>query len=162
MKGSLLIDVPPEAAGRRVDRFLAERLPEFPPRSVGAAIGAGDVLLDGRRAAKGHRLAGGERVLIRRIAESGDWLPPPEELPGAAVLYEDGSVAVLDKPAGCHTEPQKPFEGGTLAGYLRRRYPSVEKISPTPGLTLLSRLDRETSGAVPAALSAEAFPTCLA
>jgi 23S rRNA pseudouridine1911/1915/1917 synthase len=56
-----------------------------------------------------------------------------------------------------HTEPQRPREAGTLAGVLRHLYPGVVAISKEPGLTLLTRLDYSTSGAVPAALTAEAF-----
>jgi 23S rRNA pseudouridine1911/1915/1917 synthase len=36
-------------------------------------------------------------------------------------------------------------------------YPAVAEISPVPGLTLLTRLDYATSGAVPAALTAAAY-----
>ncbi|MDX1815640.1 MAG: RNA pseudouridine synthase, partial [Thermodesulfobacteriota bacterium] len=41
--------------------------------------------------------------------------------------------------------------------YLRWKFPSVTTLSHFPGLTLLTRLDYATSGAVPAALTKEAF-----
>jgi 23S rRNA pseudouridine1911/1915/1917 synthase len=84
-------------------------------------------------------------------------MPEPGDLPGAAVLFADDVVAVLDKPPDVHTEAHRPGERGTLAGYLRYRFPSVEQISSMPGLTLLTRLDYTTSGVVPAALTPEAL-----
>jgi len=71
--------------------------------------------------------------------------------------HEDPHVAVLCKPHDAHTEPQRPLEAGTLGGYLRKLHPEVAEIAAAPGLTLLTRLDFSTSGAVPAALTAQAW-----
>jgi 23S rRNA pseudouridine1911/1915/1917 synthase len=144
-------------AGRRLDRFLRERFPGIPSRSVRFALGAGAVRVGGAVAPKGRVLREGETVSVAALAEWRDWLPVPCDLPGSAVAYGDGHVAVLCKPHDCHTEPQRPNEAGTLAGHLLRLYPGVAEISPVPGLTLLTRLDYATSGAVPAALTVESF-----
>lgn len=157
MKEGLRFRVPPSGAGIRLDRFLRMQCPGVPPRSVRFALEAGDVTVGGKRAAKGRLLAHGDEVAVRRIPEAADWLPVAEDLPGASVLADDGVVIVLDKPPGCHTEPQRPLEPGTLAGYLRRIHPDVAAFAETPGLSLLTRLDRDASGVVPAALTHEAF-----
>ena len=149
--------VTPVLEGYRVDRFLRSIFPELPGKSVRYAIEGGEVFISGEKAAKGRILREGEEVAVRRIAERADWLPVPGDLPGAAVLYSDEDVAVLSKPENVHTEPQRPLERKTLAGYLRWRFPEAEAISKEPGLTLLTRLDYATSGAVPAAVSARAF-----
>lgn len=143
--------------GIRLDRFLRGRLPAVPAKSIRFAIESKEVRVNGRAAGKGDSLRAGDRVFVHRIAESRDWLPVPGRLPGAAVLFEDESIAVLEKPPDVHTEPQRPGEPGTLAGFLLHRYPFVEQVSPTPGLTLLTRLDYATSGAVPAALQDRSF-----
>ena len=156
LRGQTLV-VSQAEAGRRLDRFLRERFPEAPARSVRFALESGVVLVDGAVSAKGMALRAGERVLVGALAERRDWLPVPSDLPGAAVAFADDHVAVLCKPHDVHTEPQRPNEEGTLAGFLRRLYPAVEEISPVPGLTLLTRLDYATSGAVPAALTADSF-----
>ncbi len=143
--------------GIRLDRFLRERLPGLPSRSVRFAIEAGEVRVGTKKVSKGRILAAEEVVVVRRIAETADWIPEPGDLPGAAVLFADEAVAVLEKPPDVHTEAHRPRERGTLAGYLRYRFPSVERFSSAPGLTLLTRLDYATSGAVPAALTEEAF-----
>ncbi len=153
----LRLEVNAAGDGARLDRFLRRALPALLPRSLEYALAAGDVTVGGERAAKGRIVHAGDEVRARRIPEEADWLPEAGDLPGAAVLYEDASVAVLEKPAGAHTEPQRPREPGTLAGYLLHRHPGVASFSRPPGLSLLSRLDFAVSGAVLAALSAEAL-----
>lgn len=157
MREGLIYSVPREMEGFRLDRFVKRMLPGLPAKSVRFAIEAGDVAVGGRREKKGYLLRAEDEVAVRRIAEPADWLPLPGALPGAEVLYADADVAVLGKPADVHSEPQRPREGGTLSGALRFLYPGVVTISKEPGLTLLTRLDYSTSGAVPAALSPEAF-----
>ncbi len=157
MLTDLSCTVPEPREGWRLDRFLKEWIRGVPGRSVLFAIGAGDVRVDGERAKKGRTLRAGGRVVVRRIPEALDWMPVPGSLPGASVLFEDEAVAVLDKPADTHTEPHRPMEEGTLAGYLTWLHPAAASISGEPGLTLITRLDYATSGAVPAALTREAY-----
>ena len=157
MREGIALRVEESESGTRLDRFLRARLPGVPSRSVRFAIEAGEVRVDGEKGRKGRPLFAGEEVIVRRIAEAIDWLPEPCELPGAAVLFADDVVAVLEKPPDVHTEPHRPGEKGTLAGYLLRRFPLVAEFSGSPGLTLLTRLDYATSGAIPAALTPEAL-----
>ena len=151
------LEVPREAAGIRLDRFLRDRFPGVPSRSVRFALDGGTVKVGGAPSPKGRILREGEIVTVASLAEGKDWLPVPSDLSGASVVYEDSHVAVLCKPPDAHTEPQRPQETGTLAGYLRMLHPEVAEIAPAPGLTLLTRLDFATSGAVPAALTSQAW-----
>jgi 23S rRNA pseudouridine1911/1915/1917 synthase len=157
VRKGLAYTVPRTLEGFRLDRFLREVMPELPAKSVRFAIEAGDVIVGREEGKKGRPLRAGDEVVVRKIAEREDWLPVPGNLPGASVLYADADVAVLGKPADSHTVPQRPMEKGTLAGFLRFRYPGVTELSMEPGLTLLTRLDYATSGVVPAALTPEAF-----
>ncbi len=157
MLRDLRFRVDAEGAGRRLDRFLRARLPDLPAKSIRFALEAGLACVASERAKKGRILRDGEEVAVRWIAESADWRPLPGDLRGASVLYADEAVAVLDKPPDVHTDPQRPFEEATLAGYLLWRFPRVASFAGEPGSTLLTRLDYAVSGAVPAALTPEAF-----
>ena len=53
--------VPDEAAGERLDRYLAS-LPEIGSRGTAERLLETGVLVDGRERAKSHRLSGGEEV----------------------------------------------------------------------------------------------------
>src|SRR3989304_5160732 len=121
MREGLFLTVEETESGTRLDRFLRARLTGFPSRSVRFAIEAGEVRGDGEKGRKGRFLFAGERVAVRRIAEAGDWLPPPGDLPGASVLFADDVVAVLEKPADVHTEADRPAGKGRVAGDLRGR-----------------------------------------
>ena len=75
------------------------------------------------------------------------------------VLFEDSDLLVLDKPAGLHTAPLQPAETGTLLDQVIALFPEVAAV---PGVKpvepgLVHRLDRETSGLVVVARTAEAF-----
>lgn len=156
MREGLVYRVPEEQDGCRLDRFLRQSIPGVTAKSVRFAIDAGDVRVGGEQAKKGRTLRRGEEVVVKRIPEAKDWLPVPGDLSGASVLYADGDVAVLSKPVDVHTEPHRPLEKGTLAGYLAWLHPGVLLFSTEPGLTLLTRLDYATSGTVPAALTPDA------
>ena len=157
MREEIILTVEERDNETRLDRFLRARLPGLPSRSVRFAIEAGEVRVDGRKTKKGQFLATGQEVAVLRIAEEQDWMPVPGDLPGASILFADDEVLVLEKPIDVHTEPHRPGEGGTLAGYLRWKFPCVTSFSSFPGLSLLTRLDYATSGAVPAALTKEAL-----
>ncbi len=75
------------------------------------------------------------------------------------VLFQDRDLLVLDKPAGLHTAPLRRGETETLLDDVIARFPEVAALpgvkAVEPGL--VHRLDRETSGLVVVARSAEAF-----
>src|SRR6266571_765838 len=85
------------AAGTRLDRWLAARLPDLSRARLQALIDAGHVRVGGARPKASRRLAGGETIEVEIPA------PPPEELlpePMALqIVHEDAHVLVLDKPA---------------------------------------------------------------
>ncbi len=144
-----MIDVPPEAAGERIDSFLAEPLGS---RSRAARlIEAGLVLLDGTVARKGQRVRGGERIAL--LDEE------PAEAPRAGapvadfeVAYEDDHLIVVDKPAGVVVHPARGHREGTLAQALAGRVAGGEDDWRAG---IVHRLDRETSGLLVVAKSEE-------
>ncbi len=137
MDGDELV-VGPEAAGERLDVFLA--------RSAGSRaaaqrlIAAGRVQVDGEPRAKRHTVAAGERVTIAPADEA-----PAPAVPDAryAVAYEDEHVLVIDKPAGVVVHPAQGHEQGTLAQALAGRAAGGE--DPLRA-GIVHRLDRDTSG----------------
>lgn len=143
------LTVPAGSEAVRLDRFLRDAVPSVPVRSIRYALESGAVSVDGKRAPKGAFLRAGQVVALHDLPEASDWLPVPGDLPAASVRFRDEWVAVLEKPAGVQTEPVGPNEKGTLAGFYAWKFPDA----PLPADTaLLSRLDRETSGLVLAAL----------
>jgi 23S rRNA pseudouridine1911/1915/1917 synthase len=143
----LELTVPPEAAGARLDRFLAEPLGSR--ARAQSLIDAGSVLVDGRSRPKRHAVAGGERITVH--------VPAPAE-PAAVspapfgVAYEDEHLLVVDKPAGVVVHPARGHWTGTLAQALDGRGAEGGE-SWRAGL--VHRLDRNTSGLLVVAKDAE-------
>jgi 23S rRNA pseudouridine1911/1915/1917 synthase len=130
--------VPPEAAGERLDAFLA---PHVGSRAAAQRlIEAGAVLVDGRPRPKRHRVAAGERVAVQERD-----VPPPAEAPEArfTVAYEDEHLLVVDKPAGVVVHPAHGHASGTLVQALAGRVAGGDD-PERPGV--VHRLDRDTSG----------------
>ncbi len=130
--------VPDEAAGTRLDRFLAEPLGS---RSrAQALIDAGRVRVDDTVRAKKYLVGGGERIEI----------DDHEDVPEAdavdvpfGVAYEDEHLMVVDKPAGVVVHPARGHRTGTLAQALAGRAAGGDEPWRAG---IVHRLDRNTSG----------------
>jgi len=142
--------VPDEAAGERLDRFLAS-LPEVGSRGSAERVLAEGVLVDGLREVKSHRLTGGEEV---------EFEPPKRAQPTLSaeemdlrIAYEDDQLVVVDKPAGLVVHPAPGHATGTLVhGLLAHDVAGGD--ADRPGI--VHRLDRDTSGLMVVARSEEA------
>ena len=145
------VRVPSEAAGTRLDRFLAG-LDEVGSRAAAERLlDGGGVRVDGAARAKSHRLEGGEEVELE---------PPeapaglrPEEL-DLRVAWEDEHLLVVDKPAGLVVHPGAGHETGTLANALAGVAAGGDE-ELRPGI--VHRLDRDTSGLLVVAKSEQAY-----
>ena len=131
--------VPREAAGVRLDRFLAEPLGSR-ARAQGL-IDAGAVTVDGQARPKSHQLAGGETIVVRGSAAAPN--DPEAEAAPYAVAYEDEALLVVDKPAGVVVHPARGHRSGTLAQALGAR--GAAGGEPWRA-GIVHRLDRDTSG----------------
>jgi 23S rRNA pseudouridine1911/1915/1917 synthase len=144
-----VVDVPPEAAGMRLDRWLAT-LPEVGSRGAAERLlAAGGVVVDGAALGKSHKLAGGERVELTRAPDA----PAPDvALPDLTIAYADEHLFVVDKPAGVVVHPARGHAGGTLAQALAVAGAAGGE-EDRPGI--VHRLDRDTSGLMVVARSEE-------
>lgn len=98
MAGDLWLESNPGDRGKRLDQFLRERLPQYSRSRLQDWIEHGHVLLNGSPGKRSYLLKGAERINVQPAE-----LPPlratPEDLP-LDVLYEDGDVIAINKPAG--------------------------------------------------------------
>jgi 23S rRNA pseudouridine1911/1915/1917 synthase len=144
--------VPPEAAGERLDRFLAGVADVGSRAAAERLVTAGGVLVDGVPRAKSHRLAGGERLEME-LPERSETELVPEEV-GLRIAYEDDALLVVDKPAGVVVHPSAGHAGGTLVHGLLAHAIAGGEEPERPGI--VHRLDRDTSGLLVVARSEEA------
>ena len=145
-------------SGERLDRHLLRLFPWLDRATVEDLLAAGRILLNGRPAKKGAKLAAGDVLDCRDVPEPADLrLQPNPGLP-LQIVYEDDVLLALDKPAGMPTHPLRHSETDTLANALLALRPEVvdvgiEKLFPS----ILHRLDTQTSGLVLAAKTTAAY-----
>lgn len=151
----LVVVVPAEAAGSRLDRVLG-RVPGVGTRAQARRLfDEGRVLLDGVPRKPAHVVRGGERLEV-------DLPPPPptgiepQALP-LAVLYEDDAVLAIDKPPGMVVHPGAGVRAGTVVNALVHRLGTLAGVGPAERPGIVHRLDRDTSGVLLIARTAQAL-----
>jgi len=126
------IEVPVEAAGQRLDQFIAAQLEGVSRSRVQMLMDQGDVLVNGEREKPSLKLRGGESIAI-----TGEPRPTPlkataEDIP-LDVVFEDKDLAVVNKPAGMMVhagsgQNEDARSRGTLVNALLYRF---KKLSAT-------------------------------
>ena len=140
------LHVPPDAAGERLDRFLARLLGS---RAAAERAVAGGALVDGSARPKSFRLAGGEQIELPEEEAPAPVVPPP----APHVVWEDEHVLVVDKPAGLVVHAGAGHRGDTLVDALAGRSAGGDPARPG----IVHRLDRDTSGLLAVARSQDAY-----
>jgi 23S rRNA pseudouridine1911/1915/1917 synthase len=131
-------------AGKRLDAFVHERLPEFSRSRIQAWIKEERIRVNGGTVRASYLLREGDAVDVEPAA-----LPAlkakPEELP-LTILYEDQDVVVVDKPAGMVVHAGAGHHEGTLVNALLHHFESLSSVNGELRPGIVHRLDRETSG----------------
>jgi len=154
-------------SGARLDRYIAEHLPELSRAAVQRLIDDAYVRVNGVVRKASYRVQVGETITLT--------IPPPEPATPRAenipldILYEDNDLLVINKPAGMVVHPAAGHRAGTLVNAILAHCPHLNvggdatsrgkrntdgMASPPrdvasverPGI--VHRLDRETSGII--------------
>ncbi|MDQ5838911.1 MAG: RluA family pseudouridine synthase [Acidobacteriota bacterium] len=150
----LAFEVSETDAGARLDALLAARFASVSRTALKRAIEDGDVLVGGRASKPSHKLKAGERVEVELPAPPTTELTP-EDLP-LDIVYEDDDVVVVNKPAGMVVHPAAGVRSGTLANALAFHFKQLSERAGALRPGIVHRLDRDTSGLVVVAKTAQA------
>jgi 23S rRNA pseudouridine1911/1915/1917 synthase len=147
------LTIPLEMAGLRLDIVLARLMPAHSRTRLKGWIEAGAVTVD-RKARKPRDLVeAGSRIRVQMTAEE---VAQPQVLPEAIALrlvHEDPDVLVIDKPAGLVVHPGAGNPRHTLQNALLGLDPALAAL---PRAGLIHRLDKDTSGLLVVARTAQA------
>jgi len=146
------IEVLAEAAGQRLDQYLASQLEGVSRSRVQMLMDQGDVLVNGEREKASMKLRGGERIDL-----TGE--PHPAPLKATAedialdVVFEDADLAVVNKPAGMMVhagsgQNEDARNRGTLVNALLYRFKALSSTGGDLRPGIVHRLDKETSGLI--------------
>jgi len=143
------IEVTPQDAGLRLDRWFRQHFPEVGHDYLQKLLRTGQVRVDSRRADASLRLATGQQVRVPQAARSKTVRPgnaspaapqADRDLIQSIILYEDDDVVVLNKPFGLAVQGgtgTRRHLDGMLAGL-------ADRFGDRP--RLVHRLDRDTTG----------------
>jgi 23S rRNA pseudouridine1911/1915/1917 synthase len=141
---SLTLSVSPDAAGERLDAFLAAHIEGWSRARLHRLIENADVLVNGSVSKPSHKLRANDHIEIE-LTPTPSTSFAPEDIP-VEVVYEDDALIVVNKPAGMVVHPAAGVDSGTLANALVFHF---QQLSTTGGAArpgIVHRLDKGTSG----------------
>jgi 23S rRNA pseudouridine955/2504/2580 synthase len=140
------LTVDENSSGQRLDNFLNRELKGVPRTRLYRALRKGEIRVNKGRVKADYRLVAGDRVRIPPLHTPAPSDPPTiprywSEQLEQRVVYEDGSLLVLNKPSGLAVHGGSGLNFG-LIECLRQMRPHDRY------LELVHRLDRDTSGLI--------------
>lgn len=138
--------MPPDQAGSRLDRYLAESLALSRSR-LKALVEQGQVRLQGGEtiADPSRKIKPGE-IFCVTLPEAAPAVPVAQAIP-LVVVYEDADLIVVDKPAGLVVHPAPGNPDHTLVNALLHHCgDSLAGIGGVKRPGIVHRIDKDTSG----------------
>jgi 23S rRNA pseudouridine1911/1915/1917 synthase len=136
------LQIPEEAAGKRLDKVLVELFPEYSRSCLQNWVKQGFITLDAAGELAKFKVRGGETLRLDIPVAA----PPAEDAAediALDIVHEDEDIIVINKPPGLVVHPAAGNRSGTLQNGLLHRYP---ELSAVPRAGLVHRLDKDTSG----------------
>ena len=135
-----------DRAGVRVDKYIAEAVPDLSRAAVQRLMDEGRILVNGSAVKPSHRLELGDTISVL--------IPPPKTTEIVAetipldVVYEDSDIIVVNKPAGMVVHPAFGHVGGTLVNAVLAHCPDLSGVGGELRPGIVHRLDKDTSGLI--------------
>ncbi len=135
-----------EHSGARLDQFLATQIPDLSRSRLKLLLLGGQVRVNGRNVGDpAYRVKPGETVMVRVPAPE-PAKPKAQKMP-LDVVFEDGDLIVINKPAGLVVHPGAGNKSGTLVNALIAHCgDSLSGIGGEIRPGIVHRLDKDTSG----------------
>jgi 23S rRNA pseudouridine1911/1915/1917 synthase len=149
-----------EDKGKRLDAFLSEKIEGWSRSRLQKLIDDGDVSVNQNPAKSSQRLQAEDQIDIE-LTETLIEKFEPENIP-LEIIYEDESLAVINKPAGMVTHPGAGISHGTLANAVAYHFKIQNSEDETQNILdeqsrlqnlrakigIVHRLDKDTSGLI--------------
>ena len=107
-------------SGKRLDAFLAGNIDGWSRSRLQRVIDGGDVLVNRKAAKASYKLRENDEIEVE-LMEVPAARFEPENIP-LDIVYEDESLAIINKPAGMVVHPGAGIESGTLANALAHHF----------------------------------------
>ncbi len=128
----------------RADVFLSENLTGYTRSAVKKLFSGGYVSINGKSAKPSQAVSAGD-VVKATLPDAEEYSAKPENIP-LDIIYEDGDVAVVNKPQGMTVHAGNGNTEGTLVNALLYRLDSLSGINGVLRPGIVHRIDKDTSG----------------
>lgn len=129
---------------QRIDAYLAGQYPQFSRSFLKNLIERGGAQLNGKRVKAGAKVRQGDLIEFE-VPECGEIEIKAEDIP-LDIIYQDGDIAVINKPQGMVTHPAPGNYGGTLVNAVMHHIRDLSGINGELRPGIVHRLDKDTSG----------------
>ena len=136
--------VPPDAAGQRIDAWLATALDGFSRARIQALMRDGHVTCEGTPVRPSDTARSG-KTIVMTVPPPAPAAPQPEAR-ALDIVYEDADIVVLNKPAGLVVHPAPGHATGTLVNALLHHCEDLAGIGGVERPGIVHRLDKDTTG----------------
>ncbi len=141
----------------RIDKFLMARLPNASRTRVQDAIHAQFIKVNDLAVKPNHKVHPGDVVTVMLPEPPRDTEVIPENIP-LNIVFEDGHVLVINKPAGMVVHPAYQNWTGTVVNALAYHFQQLPEMPGNEGRPgLVHRIDKDTSGLLVIAKSERAI-----
>ena len=137
--------VPAESAGARLDKVIAEMVPELSRSAAQKLIAEGAVVLNGKTAGKSDKVKPEDEITVN-VPDPVELAAVPQEIP-LDIVYEDDDLLVVNKPKGMVVHPAPGNPDGTMVNALL--WHCKGSLSGVGGVIrpgIVHRIDKDTSG----------------
>ncbi|WP_104547325.1 RluA family pseudouridine synthase [Chroococcidiopsis sp. TS-821] len=141
------VNIQVQTKGDRLDRYLAQQLPDLSRSRIQHLIEQGQIQLNERVCtSKKIAVKPGDRITVE-IPDAEPLDLQPEEIP-LDILYEDDALLIINKPVGLVVHPAPGHAGGTLVNALLAHCSNLPGIGGVQRPGIVHRLDKDTTGAI--------------
>lgn len=133
-----------DTGGMRLDKALAQALPQFTRSRLQKWIDQGFVLLDGKKVRSAFKVEAGQEAVLT-LPEIKESRLVAEDL-DLDIVYQDEAIAVVNKPAGMVVHPSKGHDSGTVVHGLLHALGELPVLGGEERPGIVHRLDKGTSG----------------
>lgn len=140
----LTFDIKKVFEDKRIDRYLASRLPDYSRTFLQKLVKEGAVLVNGRIVKSSYDIQKGDLISVHvPVLEESKIIP--EDIP-IDIVYEDDYLMLINKPCDMVVHPAGGHPSGTLVNALAFHCQNLSQVNGPLKAGIVHRLDRDTSG----------------
>jgi 23S rRNA pseudouridine1911/1915/1917 synthase len=131
--------------GKRLDKFLCDKMPEYSRAVIQKMIKEKNILINTLETKPSYKIKSGDIIEIKPSVDKTDLSPDPSIK--FEIIHDEKDFAIIAKPAGLVVYPGTKHNEKTLINGLLAIWPEIKNVGEDPLRPgIVHRLDKDTSG----------------